>query len=68
MGAKAKVKIDKDLVVRAKAVAETAGYSSVEEFLTHVIERELSRLEGAKREARDEKDLRDRLKGLGYIS
>ena len=30
MGAKAKVKIDRDLVRRAAAAAETAGYSSTE--------------------------------------
>ena len=41
----AKIKIDKDLLKRAKKFAEAAGYSSTEEFITHLIERELSRLE-----------------------
>jgi len=45
--AMAKVKLDKDLLGRAAKVAETAGYSTVEEFLTHLIEKELSKVEDA---------------------
>jgi metal-responsive CopG/Arc/MetJ family transcriptional regulator len=62
--ATAKVKLDKDLLARAKKVAETAGYSSVEEFLTHLIEKELANVE----DAQDEEALKERLRGLGYIS
>jgi hypothetical protein len=36
----------------------------VEEFIAHVLEKEMLHFEGAK----DEKDVRERLKGLGYIS
>ena len=68
MGSRAKVKVDADLIRRAKVAAETAGYSSMEEFLEHLIGKELGRIEGEKSGARDDKDLRDRLKGLGYIS
>ncbi|MHC4859176.1 MAG: hypothetical protein ACYTDY_03690 [Planctomycetota bacterium] len=60
----AKVKLDKDLLARARKVAEAAGYSAVEEFLTHRIEKELAKVE----DAEDEEALKERLKGLGYIS
>ena len=60
----AKVKIDKDLYQRAKRVAEIAGYSSTEEFITHLIERELAKLE----QSGDPDDkVKERLRGLGYI-
>ena len=58
------LKIDKSLIARAKRVADLAGYSSVEEFVTHVLERELARLEGSD----SEQEIRKKLKGLGYIS
>jgi hypothetical protein len=59
-----KIKIEKDLLERAKKVAEVAGYSSVDEFITHIIEKELSKLEGAD----GDEEIKERLKGLGYIS
>ena len=68
MGSRAKVRLSADLIRRARAAAETAGYSSMEEFLEHLILKELSRIEDAKDGAREDGDLRDRLKGLGYIS
>ena len=63
MGMK-KVKLDADLLERAKKVAETAGYSSVDEFLTHLLEKELRQVE----DAADEEELKERLRGLGYLS
>jgi hypothetical protein len=59
-----KITIEKDLYEKAKAVAEEAGYSSVEEFITHILERAVNP-PGA-----DDQDetVMDRLKGLGYIS
>jgi hypothetical protein len=59
-----KIKLEKGLYGRAKKCAELAGYSSVDEFIVHLIEKELAQLEGA--ESDDE--IKDRLKGLGYIS
>jgi len=59
-----KLKIEKDLLDRAEKVAKDAGYSSVSEFVTHVLEKELEKLEGAS----SEEELQNRLKGLGYIS
>jgi predicted transcriptional regulator len=59
------VKLDDDLVRRCRRYAEEAGYSSVEEFITHVLERELKARLGT--EAEDQEEIARRLKGLGYI-
>jgi hypothetical protein len=60
-----KVKINKDILERAKKVAEVAGYSSVEEFVEHVLEKELKEIEGA---GSSDADITESLRGLGYIS
>lgn len=56
------LKLKNELWARVVKAAATAGYSSAEEFVAHVIERELARLE-------DEPDpeVVERLKGMGYI-
>lgn len=59
-----KVKIDKDLLAKIKEYAEVAGYSSVEEFIHHALEKEVAQLE----DAGSEEELKERLRGLGYIS
>jgi metal-responsive CopG/Arc/MetJ family transcriptional regulator len=59
-----KVKLDRDLLSRVKRYADIAGYSSVEEFITHALEKELAQLE----EVDSEEEIRKRLQGLGYIS
>jgi hypothetical protein len=59
-----KVKIDTKLYERAKKVAEAAGYSSFEEFLSYVIEKELALLEAS---PDDDKAVSEQLRGLGYI-
>ncbi len=59
----AKIKIEKALHDRLKAVADKAGYSSVEEFITNVLEKELAKLE----DAENDEQLEERLRGLGYI-
>ena len=58
------IKLDKALLARVKRYADLAGYSSVDEFVTHVLERELAKLDGSD----SEEDIRKKLKGLGYIS
>jgi len=63
-GRTVKVKLDRDLVDKLRKVADVAGYATVDEFVTHVLEKEMLHFEGVK----DDKDMRDRLKGLGYIS
>ncbi len=60
-----KIKLDEDLLRRCKQHAEAAGYSSVEEFIHHVLESALKKASPVTSEG-DEKVL-ERLKGLGYI-
>jgi metal-responsive CopG/Arc/MetJ family transcriptional regulator len=57
------VKFDKALWQRIQSCAMDAGYSSPEEFVRDVLERELARLEGAG----SKEDLIQKLKGLGYL-
>jgi len=59
-----KIKLDNDLLDRVKKFADIAGYSSVEEFITHALEKELAVLE----DADSEDEIRKKLQGLGYIS
>ena len=59
-----KVKLDKALVDTIEEFARIAGYSSVSEFITHTLEKELSMLEGSD----SEEEVKKRLRGLGYIS
>ena len=60
---KINVKLEKALAERARAAAAKAGYSSLEEFLEHVIEKELASLE----EAEAKEEVVKQLKGLGYL-
>ena len=59
-----RVKLDRDLLARVRRYSDIAGYSSVEEFITHALEKELAKLE----ESDSEEEIRKRLQGLGYIS
>jgi hypothetical protein len=58
------VKIEKELYEKAKKAAELAGYSSVDEFVTHILE-DATKTEGGQD---NDEELLKRLKGLGYIS
>jgi metal-responsive CopG/Arc/MetJ family transcriptional regulator len=59
-----KIKIDKDLLDRIKQVSEVAGYASHEEFIIHVLEKELAQFE----DSDSDEDITEKLRGLGYIS
>lgn len=61
---KAKIKLDKELFKKIKKFASILGYSSPEEFITHCLEKEISKLE----ESDSEEEVKKKLKGLGYIS
>ena len=63
MFASAKVKIDKALYRRLAEVALIGGYSSTDEFITHILEKEISRFETAE----DSEEVAKQLRGLGYI-
>ena len=58
-----KIKIDKALYDRLTTISDKAGYSSVQEFVTHLIERELAQFD----EAQTDEQIEERLRGLGYI-
>ncbi len=59
-----KVKLDKELYEKVKKYSEIAGYSSISEFVTHALEKEIAQLE----DADSEEEIKKRLQGLGYIS
>ena len=58
------VKFDKHLWTKLKRYADLAGYSSVDEFVTHVVEKEIAQID----QADSEDEIRKKLKGLGYLS
>lgn len=60
---KATLKFDKDLIERIKKCSELAGYSSPEEFVQHILEKELARLE----DAESDEEIVKKMKGLGYL-
>jgi metal-responsive CopG/Arc/MetJ family transcriptional regulator len=62
-----KIKLDKELMEKVTRFAKIAGYSSATEFVTHVLEKELAKIEG-EGEALSEEEIKKRLQGLGYIS
>jgi len=57
------IKVKKDLWERIKTRAAAAGYSSPEEFVQHVLEREVARLE----DTQSDDEIARKLKGLGYL-
>jgi hypothetical protein len=59
----AKINIDDALFARSRQAASALGYSSVEEFVQHCIEKELK---GLKLEEAEEQ-VAKQLRGLGYI-
>ena len=61
-----KIKLDKDLLERCRRHSHQAGYSSVEEFITHALEKELRSSE--KKDVGEEREVAKQLKGLGYIN
>lgn len=63
-GKTVKVKIDRDLHDRLRKVADVAGYATTEEFIAHVLEKEMLHFE----DSASDDDIRNKLKGLGYIS
>ena len=57
------IKIRKDLYERIETCANAGGYSSPVEFIEHILERELAKLE----DAESDEEIVRKLKGLGYI-
>ena len=63
MASKTSVKLNASLCQRAGLAAARIGYSSVEEFIEHAIEKELAQHE----EGDTKNDVLRKLKGLGYL-
>ena len=60
----AKVKIDKGLYIKARKRAIELNYASVNEYVVHVLEKELN----TPISPEENEETVKRLKGLGYIS
>ena len=58
-----KIALKKELSRRIERCAKAGGYSSPQEFVEHIIERELAKLE----DAQSDEEIVKKLKGLGYI-
>lgn len=58
------IKLKKDILERVKRCSDAAGYSSPQEFIEHVLERELAKIE---QDAESKEDIVKKLKGLGYL-
>ena len=57
--------LDPGLLERAKQAAAKAGYASVDEYVSHLVERAL--VDGDEKGA-DADEIKKKLEGLGYIS
>ena len=57
------IKLKKATWHRVKQCSEAAGYSSPEEFVEYVLERELAKLE----DAESDEEIVTKLQGLGYL-
>lgn len=60
----AKIKIDRDLYQKVRQVSQNAGYASVEEFVSHLLEKIVETPDTWD----NDEDVVKRLQGLGYIS
>lgn len=58
-----KIGIDRQLWEKLKRLSELAGYSSPDEFVIHALEKEVASIE----EADSDDEIREKLKGLGYL-
>jgi len=59
-----RIKLDKDLFERVRKIAKLSGYATVDEFVVHVLEKELAAVE----DAGSDEEIKKKLEGLGYIS
>jgi metal-responsive CopG/Arc/MetJ family transcriptional regulator len=60
---KKSIKIEKQLFALLTEVAERTGYSSTDELIRHVLEREVAAVD----QESDQQQAEDQLRGLGYI-
>jgi len=62
---KKKIKLDAELYKKAMLYAEQTGYSSVDEFISHVVDNEIKKIE---ERAASAEQVEKQLRGLGYIA
>lgn len=63
-----KVKIEGELLEKVQKCSDAAGYGSIDEFVTHMLEKETQKILGADGGDSPSADLvKKRLQGLGYI-
>jgi hypothetical protein len=67
MKSKTTVKLNASLCERARKIVEIAGYSGLEEFIEHAMERDLARLETSESQPDTKDDIVRKLQGLGYL-
>ncbi len=58
-----KIKLDKALYDRLAEIAKAGGYSSTDELVVHILEREAAKFS----DTDDDKEVEKQLRGLGYI-
>ena len=63
LGSSTSIKLEKDLFERVKRCADAGGCSSPQEFVRHVLEKELSTIE----DGESDEEILKKLQGLGYI-
>ena len=57
------IKLKESLWGKVKKCAKAGGYSSPQEFVEHVLEKEIAKLE----ESESDEEIARKLKGLGYL-
>jgi hypothetical protein len=62
-----KVKIEGELLEKAKKCAEACGYESVDAFVLHVLEKEIKKVLPPDDDTPSREVVKKRLQGLGYI-
>jgi hypothetical protein len=62
-----KVKIEGELLEKVKQCSDVAGYESVDEFVIHMLEKEIKKIMPPEESNTSKEDVQKRLRGLGYI-
>jgi len=63
-----KVKIEGELLEKVKQCSEICGYESVDEFVVHMLEKEIKKIIPSDEGGTPSRDvIKKRLQGLGYI-
>jgi hypothetical protein len=63
-----KIRLEGDLLEKVKRCSEACGYESINEFVLHVIEKEVNKvLPPSEGDSAPKELIKKRLQGLGYI-